>query len=32
MLFIVFVLCNLDKVNMSVVIVSMAESFGWTAT
>jgi len=31
-LFIAFVLCNLDKVNMSVAIVPMAESFGWTAT
>ena len=31
-LFVAFVLCNLDKVNMSVAIVPMAESFGWTAT
>ena len=31
-LFIAFVLCNLDKVNMSVAIVPMAKSFGWTAT
>ena len=27
-LFIAFVLCNLDKVNMSVAIVPMAKSFG----
>lgn len=31
-LFVAFVLCNLDKVNMSVAIVPMAKSFGWTAT
>jgi MFS transporter, ACS family, solute carrier family 17 (sodium-dependent inorganic phosphate cotransporter), other len=31
-LFVAFVLCNLDKVNMSVAIVPMAASFGWTAT
>jgi len=31
-LFVAFVLCNLDKVNMSVAIVPMSESFGWTAT
>jgi len=30
-LFCAFVLCNLDKVNMSVAIVPMAESFGWTS-
>jgi len=29
-LFCAFVLCNLDKVNMSVAIVPMAQSFGWT--
>ena len=31
-MFVAFVLCNLDKVNMSVAIVPMAKSFGWTAT
>ena len=31
-LFVAFVLCNLDKVNMSVAIVPMAGPFGWTAT
>ena len=31
-LFVAFVLCNLDKVNMSVAIVPMAKSFGWTST
>lgn len=30
-LFCAFVLCNLDKVNMSVAIVPMAQSFGWTS-
>ena len=30
-LFCAFVLCNLDKVNMSVAIVPMAASFGWTS-
>jgi len=30
-LFCAFVLCNLDKVNMSVAIVPMAEHFGWTS-
>ena len=30
-LFCAFVLCNLDKVNMSVAIAPMAESFGWTS-
>jgi hypothetical protein len=30
-LFVAFVLCNLDKVNMSVAIVPMAASFGWTS-
>ena len=30
-LFCAFMLCNLDKVNMSVAIVPMAESFGWTS-
>ena len=30
-LFVAFVLCNLDKVNMSVAIVPMSASFGWTS-
>jgi ACS family sodium-dependent inorganic phosphate cotransporter len=30
-LFVAFVLCNLDKVNMSVAIVPMAASFGWSS-
>ena len=31
-LFVAFVLCNLDKVNMSVAIVPMAQELGWTTT
>jgi len=27
-----FVLCNLDKVNMSVAVIPLAEQFGWSAT
>lgn len=27
-----FVLCNMDKVNMSVAIIPMAREFGWSAT
>ena len=27
-----FILCNLDKVNMSVAVIPLAEKFGWTAT
>ena len=30
-LFVAFVLCNLDKVNMSVAIVPMSAHFGWTS-
>ena len=30
-LFCAFVLCNLDKVNMSVAIVPMSQYFGWTS-
>jgi len=31
-LFVAFVLCNLDKVNMSVAIVPMAKELGWSTT
>ena len=29
---IAFILCNLDKVNMSVAVIPLAEQFGWSAT
>jgi len=32
MMFLAFVLCNMDKVNMSVAIIPMAHEFGWSAT
>ena len=31
-LMVAFILCNLDKVNMSVAVIPLAEKFGWTAT
>ncbi|EFJ45872.1 hypothetical protein VOLCADRAFT_105756 [Volvox carteri f. nagariensis] len=30
--FVAFVLCNLDRVNMSIAILPMAEQFGWSTT
>ncbi|KAK9810429.1 hypothetical protein WJX72_010556 [[Myrmecia] bisecta] len=32
MMALAFVLCNMDKVNMSVAVIPMAEELGWTAT
>ena len=32
LLAVAFVLCNLDKVNMSVAVIPLAEQFGWSAT
>ena len=31
-LMVAFILCNLDKVNMSVAVIPLAEKFGWSAT
>lgn len=30
--FVAFMLCNMDRVNMSVAIMPMAQEFGWTST
>ncbi len=27
-----FVICNMDKVNISVAIIPMAQDFGWSPT
>lgn len=27
-----FVLCNMDKINMSVAIIPMAQDFGWSSS
>ncbi|KAL0056199.1 hypothetical protein WJX82_008643 [Trebouxia sp. C0006] len=32
MMALAFVLCNMDKVNMSVAVIPMAEELGWSAT
>eukprot|EP00775_Hariotina_reticulata_P003301 gene3301-3577_t len=32
MMAVAFVLCNMDKVNMSVAVIPMAKDLGWTAT
>jgi MFS transporter, ACS family, solute carrier family 17 (sodium-dependent inorganic phosphate cotransporter), other len=32
MMAVAFVLCNMDKVNMSVAVIPMARDLGWTAT
>ena len=32
LLTVAFVLCNLDKVNMSVAVIPLAKQFGWSAT
>lgn len=32
MMSLAFVLCNMDKVNMSVAVIPMAEELGWSAT
>ena len=29
MCFFAFLLCNMDRVNMSIAMISMAEDFGW---
>jgi len=31
MMFLSFILCNMDKVNMSVAVIPMSHEFGWTA-
>jgi len=32
MMFLSFILCNMDKVNMSVAVIPMSAQYGWTAT
>jgi hypothetical protein len=30
--FVAFMLCNMDRVNMSVAILPMSQQYGWTST
>lgn len=32
MCFVAFMLCNMDRVNMSIAVLPMAETFAWSST